>query len=342
MTRFYALAFHRFAHLAEECVNADLDLEEGEGFSNKLNLEQFQKNLLSLREWYKDLRVFKGIEFPNEAEFQAYYCLLNPKEVVVVMREASPEVASSPHLRFCLEVYSAMETGNHARFFKLFQQAPFLMGCVMLLHLPKMRSVALEHCWKAYRRTECLDVTMLTQMLHANSEEETLSILRFHDVAVKNKNGTLVADVTANRPTRPSQTLLPVFNALLELKCHNQLDRDIVVSRPCFELRSLDDDRALGNVLSLSSASPSPASAATLLGLSGDRSPGPSSLRPCSVTFLLCTTKFVAKMRCLLLRTRRKRRALRLKQTRQDRRDNANKLWTKLCKVCVFYCLFYD
>ena len=94
---------------------------------------------------------FHGISI-KQSDFLPYHnfyilCRCHPREV----QELRDEVRESPEVRFALSVYSALNSNNYIKFFKLVKRAPYLMACIIHRYFTQVRSVALIMMLKAYR-----------------------------------------------------------------------------------------------------------------------------------------------------------------------------------------------
>ncbi|KAG1669951.1 Germinal-center associated nuclear protein [Nymphon striatum] len=120
-------------------------------FDPRINNENLTKCMQTLKHFYYDLGI-KGIKCPCEAEFRAYDILLNLNrgDILREVQQLSPEVRKSSHVNFALNVLSAFNSQNYARFFKLLYRGSFLHSCILHRYFTEVRTKALYIIVKAY------------------------------------------------------------------------------------------------------------------------------------------------------------------------------------------------
>ncbi|KAI8975135.1 SAC3/GANP/Nin1/mts3/eIF-3 p25 family-domain-containing protein [Mycotypha africana] len=149
------------------CLHEMCEYDESK-FSEQQEIEQLRKVLLSLMEFYDDLRE-EGIETENEAEFRAYHLITHIRDQDL-MRQAQTlpiHVFKHPYMKRALEFHALaqrnneiMETSsrknkflnveasqnNYTGFFKLIadKDTPFLMACLLECHFADIRKGALK------------------------------------------------------------------------------------------------------------------------------------------------------------------------------------------------------
>ncbi|KAI7868754.1 SAC3/GANP/Nin1/mts3/eIF-3 p25 family-domain-containing protein [Spinellus fusiger] len=163
----------RIARFHILCLHEMCELEDDK-FSEQQETEQLRKVLLSLIEFYDDLRD-EGIETANEAEFRAYYIITHLRDNDITRQAMSlpPHIFTNPYLKRALEFYGLAQRNNeieesssrrnkpenieacqnyYSRFFKLVgaPDTPFLMACLLEWHFPEVRKGALKAMNKAY------------------------------------------------------------------------------------------------------------------------------------------------------------------------------------------------
>ncbi|XP_076245384.1 RRM_XMAS2 and SAC3_GANP domain-containing protein xmas isoform X2 [Calliopsis andreniformis] len=146
--------------LVEQCArfhivcSERLCAEEASVFDKKINSDNLTKCLQSLKYMYHDLRV-KGINCKNEPEFRAYIILLNLNNGNFMwdLQRLPKSIQKSPEVQFALEVYSALESNNYYKFFKLVHKTTYLNACILLRYFNQVRLKALSVMVKAYCRT---------------------------------------------------------------------------------------------------------------------------------------------------------------------------------------------
>ncbi|XP_078048951.1 RRM_XMAS2 and SAC3_GANP domain-containing protein xmas isoform X2 [Augochlora pura] len=146
--------------LVEQCArfhivcSERLCAEEPSIFDKKINSDNLTKCLQTLKYMYHDLRV-KGINCQNEPEFRAYIILLNLNNSNFMwdLQRLPKSVQRSPEVQFAQEVYSALESNNYYKFFKLVCKTTYLNACILLRYFNQVRLRALSVMVKAYCRT---------------------------------------------------------------------------------------------------------------------------------------------------------------------------------------------
>ncbi|XP_071946158.1 germinal-center associated nuclear protein-like [Antedon mediterranea] len=120
-------------------------------FDPKINNENLTKCLQSLKQFYSDLDE-EGTVCPNEAEFRGYNVLLNLNQGDI-LREVQKyrfEVRESSQVKFAVQVFTALNSNNYVRFFKLVKSATYLPACALHRYFTQVRGSALETMVKAY------------------------------------------------------------------------------------------------------------------------------------------------------------------------------------------------
>ncbi|CAL1527063.1 unnamed protein product [Lymnaea stagnalis] len=144
------------AELLEKCTrfhifcSERLCEEDMMTFDAKINNENLTKCLQTLKELYADLEK-RQVYCPNEAEFRGYMVLMNLNEgdILREIQQLRPEIRDSPQISFAVKAYNALNSNNYVRFFRLFQEASFLNGCVLHRYFNQIRSKALLIIMKA-------------------------------------------------------------------------------------------------------------------------------------------------------------------------------------------------
>ncbi|XP_046386444.1 germinal-center associated nuclear protein [Ischnura elegans] len=126
-------------HCAVRLVSEDLTV-----FDEKINNENLTKCLQTLKHLYHDLAM-KGEFCPNEAEFRGYIILMNLGDgnFMWEVQELRPEIQQSIPVRFAVQVYFALSSGNYVRFFNLVKSATYLNACLMHRYFNQVRTKAL-------------------------------------------------------------------------------------------------------------------------------------------------------------------------------------------------------
>ncbi|XP_043511387.1 uncharacterized protein LOC122529374 [Frieseomelitta varia] len=146
--------------LVEQCArfhivcSERLCAEQPSIFDKKINSDNLTKCLQSLKYMYHDLRV-KEITCKNEPEFRAYIILLNLNNGNFMwdLQRLPNNIQKSLEVQFALDIYSALESNNYYKFFKLVQKTTYLNACILLRYFNQVRLKALSVLVKAYCRT---------------------------------------------------------------------------------------------------------------------------------------------------------------------------------------------
>ncbi|XP_054005091.1 uncharacterized protein LOC128890548 [Hylaeus anthracinus] len=146
--------------LVEQCArfhivcSERLCAEEPSIFDKRINSDNLTKSLQSLKYMYHDLRV-NGINCKNEPEFRAYIILLNLNNSNFMwdLQRLPKSIQKSPEVRFALDVYSALDSNDYYKFFKLVRKTTYLNACILLRYFNQVRLKALSVMVKAYCRT---------------------------------------------------------------------------------------------------------------------------------------------------------------------------------------------
>ncbi|XP_071448238.1 germinal-center associated nuclear protein [Hetaerina americana] len=133
-------------HCSERLVSEDITV-----FDEKINNENLTKCLQTLKHLYHDLAM-KGEYCPNEAEFRGYIILMNLGDgnFMWEVQELRPEIQQSIPVRFAVQVYFALSSGNYVRFFKLIKSATYLNACLMHRYFNQVRTKALAAFARSY------------------------------------------------------------------------------------------------------------------------------------------------------------------------------------------------
>ncbi|KAI8068019.1 SAC3/GANP/Nin1/mts3/eIF-3 p25 family-domain-containing protein [Gongronella butleri] len=197
VARFHILSLHELSGLDEE------------RFSIQQEMEQLRKVLLSLTEFYDDLRQEEKVEMPNEPEFRAYYLLCHPRDPDVArqMQSLPPHVFRHPMLERARKFRGMMQRNNeiketpsrrnkpanvqgsqnmYAPFFKLVaaQDTPFLMACLLETHFPDIRKGALKAMNVAYHSPNDVTVADVAALLQYDSQDDLITEARLYGLQV--------------------------------------------------------------------------------------------------------------------------------------------------------------
>ncbi|KAJ3592539.1 hypothetical protein NHX12_007666 [Muraenolepis orangiensis] len=130
-TRFHVHCAH---HLCEESLMT---------FDAKINNENMTKCLQSLKELYQDLAE-RQLYCPREAEFRLYTVLLNLNDgdILREVQQFRDEVRNSVEVKFAVQAFTALNTNNFVRFFKLVKCASYLASCLLHRYFNQVRAKA--------------------------------------------------------------------------------------------------------------------------------------------------------------------------------------------------------
>ncbi|KAK9767087.1 actin cytoskeleton and mitosis protein [Basidiobolus ranarum] len=191
IARYHILCLHQL------CQNSN--------FSEQQEVEQLRKVLLSLQEFYEDLRE-DGISCPNEAEFRAYNIITHLRDTDIA-RQAQlypKEIFRSSIVQLALTFHGLCQCNNtyfkrnmppnceasmnfFSKFLKLIKhpETPYLMACLLEWHLADIRKNALKAMNKAYLyQSPGISVSELTDILWFDEEEHTLETCQSHGLEV--------------------------------------------------------------------------------------------------------------------------------------------------------------
>ncbi|GMR49106.1 hypothetical protein PMAYCL1PPCAC_19301, partial [Pristionchus mayeri] len=127
-TRMHMFAGFSLSHLRQE------------EFDPRMNDENLSKCLQSLRHLYEDLAK-KEIFVETEAEFRAYDVMLHLTDSNILRQVLSyrRSVRESPSVRLALKLFSAIQSNNYTRFFRLTrEQATFSQCCILIRYFGKV------------------------------------------------------------------------------------------------------------------------------------------------------------------------------------------------------------
>ena len=166
--------------------------------------------LQSLREYYADLHE-KGIESPNESEFQAYYILSHLwQNDIVTAAELLPQHVFSHHLvQLAIEFQQLAQpafSGSrlkrngglqwYSRLFKLIQDdsTPYLFACLLHQEFITIRRHALKSMHSSYYNSQDhISVQFLVELLGFDDVDEAIINLEYYGIALDTEEDVLVA-----------------------------------------------------------------------------------------------------------------------------------------------------
>ncbi|KAK9480940.1 SAC3/GANP/Nin1/mts3/eIF-3 p25 family-domain-containing protein [Lipomyces japonicus] len=198
-------------HIVSLHILAGSDTE----YSKQQELEQFNKALQTLSEFYADARK-KGAQCPNEAEFQAYRLLshLRDPDIDRQIQDLPKNIFLDPQIQLALELRSLAQQNNitergyintenaqnlFVRFFRLVNSSstPFLFACLAEVHFNDVRLWALKSMAAGYhKRGKPYLASALAQMLGCDDEKELLNMCEYWEIPIKESDGNMCVNVT--------------------------------------------------------------------------------------------------------------------------------------------------
>jgi hypothetical protein len=190
--RFHIFAGYRLAPLSPQ-------------FDQRLNIENLNKCLLSLRHCYDDL-ARKNILCPNEAEFRSYDILLNLCDSNVFNQSCQyrQEIQNNNMVQNALEIALSFHTDNISRFFKLVEaeETTFLQACLCYNHFQAFRAQLLMQASRAFKSENIL--SHLTPFLFFEKDKDCLDFLTYHGCTIKESRAE-VTTVSISTATAKSE-----------------------------------------------------------------------------------------------------------------------------------------
>lgn len=189
--------------LVEQCARlhiqcaARLVAEEPQVFDQKINSENLTKCLQSLKYLYHDLHL-RNEQCPNEAEFRAYVVLLNLNDCQFFweVKQLPHHILHSPQIRFALNVYSAVESNNYVKFFKLVRETTYMNACILLRYFTQVRVNALNILLKAYvpRGIVMMAISYWTYCLAFEDFEQTAQFFEYYGLQCERDEDHVLLD----------------------------------------------------------------------------------------------------------------------------------------------------
>ncbi|KAI8898431.1 SAC3/GANP/Nin1/mts3/eIF-3 p25 family-domain-containing protein [Globomyces pollinis-pini] len=180
------------------------------GYEIRLEVEQLEKTLQSLTEFYKEVRR-QNIQSPNEAEFQAYNLLVSPwdPEMGAKLERDLPEsLFFDPLIQLAFKIRFSMsrkgddkipsEDGAINQFAKIFRllkspNTSYLMACCVHLHFKDIRRAAIRAMQRSYwyrddEPTSGHRLPEIVSLLGFDDESEAINFLQHYKIDVINLN----------------------------------------------------------------------------------------------------------------------------------------------------------
>jgi hypothetical protein len=147
-------------------------------FDQKMNHENLTKCLITLKQFYWDLRIEQNVVCPNEAEFCCYDILLHLTDgnVLNTVEQYSPAVRQDPIVRLAVDIALTFSSNTYTTFFKLVRSpaCSFLCACIIHRYFIEMRTTALQVMVKAYTHSKPthFPLAKFTELLGFENEAE--------------------------------------------------------------------------------------------------------------------------------------------------------------------------
>ncbi|KAK5954710.1 actin cytoskeleton and mitosis protein [Knufia fluminis] len=204
----------RFHILSAHQLSNPENLAHDEHFEHQQELEQLQKTFQSLMDKYD---AFRGsVDFPNEAEFRAYYVVFSPIlfsfDTEVQIQQWPKHILDDGRVQTALKLYAAVGNthrsigsknlepipvavaqANSGFFWALLtsQRVGYLMACVAEMSFQNVRFTALDALWrsakgapeKAQANMRTWTKAALTEYLCYDTEDETEALCERVDIS---------------------------------------------------------------------------------------------------------------------------------------------------------------
>ncbi|XP_072496784.1 uncharacterized protein [Notamacropus eugenii] len=192
---------HCAHHLCEEPIST---------FDAPTNKDQISKCLFALKEMYLDL-ASEGTSCGREAEFQAYSILLtlNQGDVLRQVQQLQPHVRNAPEVKFALQAFTALNSNNYVRFFKLVQAASYLNACLLHGYFSQARGKALRAITATHtvsaQKTTGFPLDCVVEWLLFNDSREAVNFI--HHYGLRVSEGYI--ELNRQELREPKQSLRP-------------------------------------------------------------------------------------------------------------------------------------
>lgn len=216
------------------CAQALSD-EDASIFDPKINTENLNKCIQSLKDLYNDLNL-KGQRCPNEPEFRAYYLLMNlgNSSVIREIKFFDKSLRDSEPIRFVLKCYYAISGRNFFEFFKLVRSTTYLNACILHGYFYQVRSQAfkvLRNACSILDKYECYPAADLTRQLGFTNGEELQIFCENIGVEYDPTNGGTVI-LRRNNISEPENPHPVRSRALVEMKRSGRSLSEIIYGGP--------------------------------------------------------------------------------------------------------------
>nr|XP_020830602.1 germinal-center associated nuclear protein-like [Phascolarctos cinereus] len=196
---------HCAHHLCEEPISS---------FDAPTNKAQITKCLFALKEMYLDL-ASEGKSSRREAEFQASAILLalDQGDVLRQVRQLQPQVRNAPEVKFALQAFTALDSNNYVRFFKLVREASYLNACLLHGYFSQARGNALRAMTATHtvssQKTTGFPMDRVVGWLLFNDSREAVSFMHHNGLHVSEGYVELnrQALMEPKQPFRPKRSI---------------------------------------------------------------------------------------------------------------------------------------
>ncbi|KAL2622389.1 hypothetical protein R1flu_002594 [Riccia fluitans] len=139
-------------HILSQHELLELNRQRSKQIDTHLNLQQLSKSLYSLLNLYTTLGGGEHeAQLENEAEFYAYFVLLNlgnhgqfqAESLSLWLPSVPSRVLRSPPVQFARKVLRCYRSNNFVGFFRLVKEATYLQACLMELSFDTLRATSL-------------------------------------------------------------------------------------------------------------------------------------------------------------------------------------------------------
>uniref|UniRef100_A0A7S3XDA6 SAC3/GANP/THP3 conserved domain-containing protein n=1 Tax=Picocystis salinarum TaxID=88271 RepID=A0A7S3XDA6_9CHLO len=260
MVRFHIMAEH------ELCEAAEAQIDDHEGFNRHLNVEQLNKCLITLNEFYTDAWARSkcrqgynaswttGKDVPqecrNEPEFRSYHLLTqlgthgkykqNMSQVVRDLSSLPPYCLRTPPIELALCMLSLMGTGNFVGFFQNVgkKEMPYLAACCAFMVSSSVRSKALKVIYNTGCRGEHFPIQRLQELLLFDNFDQAVALCKHHGLVPASCSGE-VQSFTMNKDTfiEPSRSF-PAFLSSVVREKRAKIPLADVIKNPAWKYLS--------------------------------------------------------------------------------------------------------
>uniref|UniRef100_A0A060SXG0 Nuclear mRNA export factor n=1 Tax=Blastobotrys adeninivorans TaxID=409370 RepID=A0A060SXG0_BLAAD len=189
-------------------------------YSKQQELEQFNKTLQTLSEFYAEHRKRGLPDSPREPEFRAYQLLshLRDNEIERQIQQLPKYIYDHPQVQLAIKLRSLIQQNNieergvtfnenslnyFSTFFSLVNspQTPYLFACLLESSFNEIRLYSLKAMARAYHhRAKPYYVSRLTKMLLFDNEDQTIDFCTYYDLPLKDDEGGQCIEITAFNP----------------------------------------------------------------------------------------------------------------------------------------------